>query len=63
MLEIKKLENAVTNVNAMHITTVTRSEVVTARAEQMPRICSAMGLFLKSGSVSVSRMLMMLLPA
>jgi hypothetical protein len=63
MLEIKKLENAVTSVNAIHITTVTLRDVVTARAEQMPRICSAIGLFLKIGSARVSRMLMRLLPA
>ena len=62
MVEIKKPENAVTTVSAMHITTVTRSEVVTASAEQIPRICRAIGLFLKIGSVSVSRILMRLSP-
>jgi hypothetical protein len=36
--EIKKLENAVTRVNAIHMTTVTCSELVTANAEQMPKI-------------------------
>ena len=62
MVEMKKPENAVTTVNAIHITTVTRSEVVTASAEQIPRICKAIGLFLKIGSVRVSRILMMLSP-
>jgi hypothetical protein len=38
MLEMKKLENAVTSVSAIHITTVTFREVVTARAEQIPKI-------------------------
>ena len=37
-------------------------EVVTASAEQIPRICRAIGLFLKIGSVSVSRILMRLSP-
>ena len=33
-------------------------EVVTARAEQIPKIWSAMGLFLKIGSANVSRIVM-----
>ena len=41
-------------VSAMHITSVTCREEVTARAEQQPSICKAMGLFLKIGLVSVS---------
>ena len=58
MLEMKKLENAVTSVSAIHITTVTFKEVVTASAEQIPKIWSAMGLFLKIGSANVSRIVM-----
>ena len=62
ILEMKKPENAVTSVSAMHITTVTRRDVVTASAEQIPNICSAIGLFLTIGSTSVSRILMTGLP-
>lgn len=47
--EIKKLENAVTKVKAMPITRAFLIEMVTANAEQMPKTCTAMGLFLKWG--------------
>ena len=45
IIEKKNDEQAVTAVNAIDITTLTSSDEVTASAEQMPRICRAMGLF------------------
>ena len=62
MLDTKKLEKAVTTVNATHMTSVTCSDEVTASAEQMPRICRAMGLFRKIGAVSVSLTVSMVMP-
>ena len=53
MIEIKKLENAVTNVKAIHITKAFFTLVVTASAEQIPRICNAIGLLLKIGVVKI----------
>lgn len=53
MIEIKKLENAVTKVNATHITMALAMLVVTASAEQIPRICRAMGLLSKIGEVKI----------
>ena len=46
---IKKLENAVTVVNAIHMVTVVFRLLVTASAEQIPRICNAMGLLSNIG--------------
>jgi hypothetical protein len=48
-MEMKKFENATTTVRAMHMTMVTRKLVVTARAEQMPNICSVMGFSATTG--------------
>ena len=49
IMEMNMLENAVTSVSAMDITSAVLRLEVTASAEQMPRICSAMGLFLTRG--------------
>src|SRR5690554_5253499 len=48
--ETARLENAVTAITARHITILTLMLVVTASAEQIPRICRAIGLLLKIGS-------------
>jgi hypothetical protein len=42
---MKKLDNATTEVKAAHITRVTSIFTVTARAEHIPNICKAIGLF------------------
>ena len=47
---IDKFEKAVTLVKAKHIIKATDSCEVTAKAEQTPRICKAIGLLLTSGS-------------
>ena len=47
---IAPLENAVTTTTAADMTSDLSSLVVTARAEQIPKICNAIGLLLKSGS-------------
>lgn len=52
--DTKKLEQAVTKVTARHITSVTFKLEVTAKAEQIPNICSAIGLFLIIGLVRAS---------
>ena len=65
IMEIKKLENAVTKVNAIHMTKAFATLVVTASAEQIPKICSAIGLLLKIGVVKillVSAMIILLHP-
>jgi hypothetical protein len=49
IMEMNRLENAVTEISATHITRVTFSDEVTASAEQMPRICSAIGLLRNIG--------------
>ncbi len=49
MIEINKFEHATTAVNAIHITRVLLIFDVTANAEQIPRICSAMGLLANIG--------------
>ena len=46
---IKKLENAVTVVRAMHMVTVVLRLLVTANAEQIPSICKAIGLLSMTG--------------
>tara|TARA_E500000075_G_scaffold129365_1_gene137027 strand:- start:683 stop:925 length:243 start_codon:yes stop_codon:yes gene_type:complete len=51
--ETNKFEKAQTMVNAIHITKATLILDVTARAEQMPKICNAIGLFEKRGSKRV----------
>ena len=51
----KKLEKVRTKITAPHITTEVSILVVTARAEQIPSTCNAMGLFSKSGSSSALR--------
>src|SRR5690554_8184847 len=48
--ETARLENEVTAMTARHITILTLMLVVTASAEQIPRICRAIGLLLKIGS-------------
>src|SRR5690606_30371685 len=62
-MEMNRFENAVTSVSATHITKATRRLVVTASAEQIPRICRPMGFsemiglirtFLASGDISIS---------
>jgi hypothetical protein len=64
IMEMNKLENAVTAVKAKHITTVTCMELVTAKAEQIPKICSAIGLLSKIGPITVSlKRLMLSLPS
>ena len=45
MIDMKKLENAQTAVSAIDITRLTCSDDVTAKAEQIPSICNAIGLF------------------
>src|SRR5690554_596000 len=45
-----RFEKAVTAITEAHITSVTLRLVVTASAEQIPRICKAIGLLLKIGS-------------
>jgi hypothetical protein len=47
--EINKLEKEHTVVNATHITSVTVKLLVTARAEQIPKICKVIGFSLISG--------------
>ena len=59
---IKKFENAVTTVSAIHITMVTFKLLVTARAEQTPKICNAIGLFVKIGPNKISRVFDMVMP-
>ena len=48
--ETPALENAVTKITAIAMVSDVDNLVVTANAEQIPRICSAIGLFLKTGS-------------
>ncbi len=50
IIEMNRFENPVTSVRAMDITSAVFRFEVTARAEQMPRICRPMGLLLKIGS-------------
>lgn len=45
------LEQATTEVRARHMTNAVESLLVTAKAEHTPKICSAIGLLLKRGSV------------
>ena len=52
--DIKKLEKAQTNVNAIHMTAATLICVVTASAEQIPSICKPIGLLLKIGFNRIS---------
>jgi hypothetical protein len=47
--EIEKLEHAVTAVTDSDITNATFKLEVTASAEQIPKICSAIGLLLTMG--------------
>src|SRR5690554_8215304 len=48
--ETARLEKAVTAITDRHMTMVTFMLVVTARAEQIPRICRPIGLLLNMGS-------------
>src|SRR5690606_21014949 len=54
IIEMNMLENAVTNVSAIDMTRAVFRFEVTARAEQIPRICSPMGLLLKIGLKTTS---------
>lgn len=49
IIEMNMLENAVTSVSAIDMTRAVFRLEVTARAEQIPRICRPMGLLLKIG--------------
>src|SRR3990167_3987592 len=49
IIEINRLENPVTRVRAIDITSAVFRFEVTARAEQIPRICKPIGLLLKIG--------------
>src|SRR5690606_30102485 len=49
IIDTQKFETAVTRVTAKAITITDSIFVVTARAEQIPRICKAIGLFSNSG--------------
>ena len=44
---MEKFDSVRTKITAPHITTAVSILVVTAKAEQIPSTCSAMGLFLK----------------
>ena len=44
----------VTKITARHITKVVAMLMVTAKAEQIPNTCNAIGLLLKIGSISTS---------
>ena len=56
IIEMNRLEKAVTSVSAIDITSAVLRLEVTASAEQMPRIWSPIGLFLKIGSNRTSLM-------
>ena len=43
--QIKKFESVITDVKATHMMRVTSIFTVTANAEQIPKICRAIGLF------------------
>jgi hypothetical protein len=49
-----RFEKATTKITATHIVSVVSSFVVTAKAEQIPKTWSAMGLFLTTGSNKTS---------
>ena len=51
---MNRLENEMTVVSAMHITSATLIFVVTANAEQIPSICNPIGLLLKIGLTRIS---------
>jgi hypothetical protein len=53
-MEINKLENETTLVRAMHMTKVTERLLVTAKAEQIPRICSVIGFSSSNGLARTS---------
>ena len=50
----EKFDNPVTAITAIHITKALSILVVTANAEQMPKICNAIGLLLNIGSYKTS---------
>ena len=47
---VSRFEKISTAITARHMTSAARSDVVTARAEQIPRICRVIGLLSTSGS-------------
>jgi hypothetical protein len=51
------LDRQITAVNAIHINKVGYKFVVTAKAEQIPKICKAIGLSLKIGFRRISLLL------
>ena len=53
----ERFDPAVTAMTAPHMTSEVSILVVTARAEQMPRTCSAIGLLLNSGSIRTRELL------
>ncbi len=55
--EIARFENAVTSVSAIDITSAVLRLDVTASAEQIPRICTAIGLLTNIGEIRISRVL------
>ena len=54
---MKKLERLTVTVKATHIIKVGYSLLVTAKAEQIPSICKAMGFSLKTGRKNISEYL------
>ena len=54
MIEINKFDNDTTDVKAIHIINVTFKLLVTAKAEQIPKICSVIGFSLIRGFTSTS---------
>jgi hypothetical protein len=50
---MEALDKAVTDVRAIHITKAADTVVVTARAEQIPRIWRVIGLLSTSGSTRI----------
>ena len=54
---MKKLDRVIVAVKATHIIKVGYSLLVTAKAEQIPKTCKAMGLSLKRGANNTSEAL------
>ena len=54
IIEINRFEKAHTVVSAMHMTSATHILVVTANAEQIPKICNPIGLLLNTGLIKTS---------
>ena len=54
IIDIKKFDRLTVTVSATHIIKVGYSLLVTAKAEQIPSICNAIGFSLKTGLKSIS---------